>query len=145
MMSGFGWSGQQVCPLLRVWRNFLGVFCIATLFTTACSRQVEPPAAIVIAHDVSPQPVRIGPAIVSLTLADNDAKPVTGAHITLEADMTHAGMAPVFAEAKEIEPGRYQSQVSFQMAGDWVILLHVTMSSGQKLERRFDVSGVKPN
>lgn len=68
-----------------------------------------------------------------------------GARATLEADMSDPGMAPVFAEAKEIEPGRYQAHLSFEMAGDWVILLHVTLPGGQKLERQFDVRDVRPN
>ena len=68
-----------------------------------------------------------------------------GAHIAMEADMTHAGMAPVFGEAKETGPGRYQAPLTFEMAGDWVILLHVTLSDGEKLERQFDVRGVQPN
>ena len=57
--------------------------------------------------------------------------------------MTHAGMSPVLAEAKEIQPGRYQSQLTLQMAGDWVILLHGTLASGEKLERQFDLPGVR--
>jgi len=59
--------------------------------------------------------------------------------------MSHAGMAPVFAEAKETEPGQYQAQLKFAMAGDWVILLHVRLASGQTLERQFNVGGVRPN
>jgi hypothetical protein len=31
------------------------------------------------------------------------------------------------------------------MAGDWVILLHIVLPDGQKLEQQFDVSGVRPN
>jgi hypothetical protein len=78
-------------------------------------------------------------------LADAAAHPLTGAHIAIEADMSHAGMSPVFAEAKEVQPGRYQSQLSLGMAGDWVILLHGTLSNGEKLERQFDVRDVRPN
>jgi len=63
----------------------------------------------------------------------------------LEGDMSHAGMAPVFGEAKEIAPGRYQASLTLEMPGDWVILLHVTMPGGQKLERQIDVKGVRPN
>ena len=46
--------------------------------------------------------------------------------------MSHAGMSPLFAEAKETEPGRYEAHLEFQMAGDWVILLHVTLPDGKK-------------
>jgi hypothetical protein len=82
---------------------------------------------------------------VSFKLADAAARPVTGARIAIEADMSHAGMVPQFAEAKEAEPGRYQAHLRFEMAGDWVILLHVTLSGGKKLERQIDVKGVRPN
>ena len=78
-------------------------------------------------------------------LADPAAKPISGARITLEADMAHAGMAPVFEEASETEPGQYQARLKFAMAGDWVILLHVRLPGGQSLERQFNVGSVRPN
>jgi YtkA-like len=59
--------------------------------------------------------------------------------------MSHAGMAPVFEEASETGPGQYQAHLRFPMAGDWVILLHLWLPGGQKLERQFNVSGVRPN
>ena len=59
--------------------------------------------------------------------------------------MSHAGMSPRFAEAKETDPGRYQAHLEFQMAGDWVILLHVTLPDGKKVERQFNVRSVRPN
>ncbi len=58
--------------------------------------------------------------------------------------MSHPGMSPLFAEAKETQPGRYESRLEFPMAGDWVILLHITLPGGKKLERQFDVRGVRP-
>ena len=59
--------------------------------------------------------------------------------------MSHPGMAPVFEEALETEPGEYQAHLKFAMAGDWVVLLHVRLPGGQALERQFNVSGVRPN
>jgi hypothetical protein len=78
-------------------------------------------------------------------LADAAGGPITGARVAIEADMSHAGMSPVFGEAKETETGHYQARLQFQMAGDWVILLHVTLAGGRKLERQIDVKGVRPN
>jgi hypothetical protein len=126
-------------------RNLLWCACAATLFITACSRPADTSRTVTIEHEISPEPVRIGPVVVSFRLSDSAAKAITGAHITLEADMSHAGMAPVFGEAEEIEPGRYQAHLTFGMAGDWVILLHVILPGGQKLERQIDVRGVRPN
>lgn len=96
-------------------------------------------------HEISPEPARVGPGTLSLKLADSAAKPITGAHVAIEADMSHAGMSPRFAEARETGPGRYEAHLEFQMAGDWVILLHVTLPDGKKLERQFNVRGVRPN
>jgi len=59
--------------------------------------------------------------------------------------MSHAGMSPLFAEAKEANPGRYVAYLEFPMAGDWVILLHVMLPGGKRLERQIDVRGVRPN
>jgi hypothetical protein len=87
----------------------------------------------------------VGVATVTLKLAGRALKPIAGARVTIEADMSHAGMSPRFADAKEAEPGRYQADVEFQMAGDWVILLHITLPDGRRLERQFDVRGVQPN
>lgn len=89
--------------------------------------------------------MRVGPVTITLKLADAASKPLTGAHIAIEADMSHPGMSPGFAEAKEAEPGRYQAHLEFQMAGDWVILLHITLPGGKKLERQIDVRDVRPN
>jgi hypothetical protein len=83
--------------------------------------------------------------VVTLKLADATGKPVIGAHIEMEVDMSHPGMSPRFAEAKEAELGRYKAPLEFQMAGDWVILLHVTLPDGKELERQIDARGVRPN
>ncbi len=123
----------------------VGFACVATLLGIGCSRRDESPASIAIEHEISPEPVRVGPAVITFKLADGTGKPVTAAHIAIEADMTHAGMSPVFAEARETSPGRYQTHLEFPMAGDWVILLHVTLPGGKKLERQIDVRGVRTN
>ena len=70
--------------------------------------------------------------------------PITAARIMLEANMTHAGMVPVFAEATEIEPGRYRAIVQLSMAGDWVVVAHVSLAGGRKSDHQFEVNGVAP-
>jgi len=127
------------------WRKLLLLAFTATWVLTGCSRQPDSTSTVTIEHEISPEPARIGSVVVTFRLADLAAKAVTGAHIALEAEMSHAGMAPVFGEAKEIAPGRYQAHLAFEMAGDWVILLHVILPGGQTLERQIDVRGVRPN
>ena len=68
---------------------------------------------------------------------------MTGARIKLEGNMSHAGMAPVFADAKEIEPGRYQSSMELSMAGDWYVSTRTTLADGRAVERQFEIKGVR--
>ncbi len=139
------WSGWLVRPLPRKCRGFLLCACAATLLATACSRPADSSRTITIEHEISPAPVRTGPAVVSFRLIDAAGHPIAGAQVAVEADMAHAGMSPVFDNAREIEPGLYQAHLRFEMAGDWVILLHVTLPGGQKLERQINVPAVRPN
>jgi hypothetical protein len=78
-------------------------------------------------------------------MADAARKPVTRAAIMVEADMSHPGMSPVFAEAKETKPGSYTAPISFNMGGDWVVLLHIKLADGRKIERQMDVRSVRSN
>jgi hypothetical protein len=146
-------TSRHALPEKKVFNGFVeperakwlaGLVCAVTLLMAGCSRPVSSSALIAIEHEISPDPARVGPAVVTLKLADAAGKPVTGARITVETDMSHAGMSPGFAEAKEAEAGRYKAPLTFQMAGDWVILLHVTLPDGKKLERQIDVRGVRP-
>ena len=116
-----------------------------SLVVTACKNPTETSSILTIEHEITPQPARVGEATLTLRLADAGRQPVTGASITLEGNMSHAGMSPVFAQAKETEPGRYQAIVDLKMAGDWTILTHITLAGGQKLERQLDVKGVRAN
>ena len=57
--------------------------------------------------------------------------------------MSHAGMRPVFSEARELEPGRYEAPIEFTMGGDWIILVRVTLPDGRKFQRQLDVKAVQ--
>ena len=58
--------------------------------------------------------------------------------------MSHAGMVPVFVEAAEVEPGRYRANMELSMAGDWVVLVHMNLASGEKVDQKFEIKGVAP-
>jgi len=62
----------------------------------------------------------------------------------MEGNMSHAGMVPVFADASEIEPGRYQAIMKLSMAGDWRVIVHVTWSGSHKEDDEFEIKGVEP-
>ena len=107
-----------------------------------CKRQGQGFVDLRVVYEVSPQPPRVGPVTITVRIMPVTGKPVTGARVSLEGNMTHAGMVPVFAEAREIEPGRYVSTMELTMAGDWHVTIHVTLSNGRKLEHRFEITGV---
>jgi hypothetical protein len=99
---------------------------------------------VLVEHEISPQPPGVGPAVFNLRMTDAaSSKPLSGARVRLEGNMTHAGMTPVFAEAKEVEPGRYRATLEFTMGGDWVVIVHAALPDGRKVERQFDVKGVR--
>jgi hypothetical protein len=112
------------------------------LLLVCCHRTADPANGITIVANILPQPIRIGPASVSVKISDVHKRPVTDARIKLEGDMSHPGMAPVFGAATETEPGYYRGGLEFTMAGDWVVLLHVTLADGRVLERQVQVKGV---
>jgi hypothetical protein len=91
---------------------------------------------------VSPEPPQLGPAAITVTLHDAAGAPISGARVELEGNMNHAGMVPVFADAAEVAPGRYQADMEFTMGGDWFILVHADLPDGRSIERKIDVPGV---
>jgi hypothetical protein len=120
------------------------VFLVIVGFV-GCSKSSGRSPSISVDHDVSPQPARVGPATVTLRLTDVARKPVTGAHIAIEGDMLHPGMSPVFGQAEELEAGRYQGQIGFAMAVDWVLLFHITLPDSRTLDRQVSVPAVRAN
>lgn len=94
-------------------------------------------------YEITPQPARVGLANVTLRLTDAAAKPVIGAQISIEGDMSHPGMSPVFGVATELGEGRYLGYLDFAMAGDWIVLFHIELLDGRKLERQVKLNGVR--
>ncbi|MBO0721925.1 MAG: FixH family protein [Blastocatellia bacterium] len=108
-----------------------------------CRKTAPSGPDIVMWHDIAPSPPKVGAATITVGLTDTAGKPIVGARINLEGNMTHPGMRPVFGEAGEIGAGRYQAPLRFTMGGDWIILVRINLLNGQKLEREFEVKGVR--
>ena len=117
--------------------------CLLCLFV-ALSCRTQSSAEVTIAHEVLPQPPRVGQVEIRLRPTDASRTPLMGAEIKLEGNMSHAGMSPVFADTLEVAPGEYRANMDLSMAGDWVILVHLTLRDGVKLERQFEIKGVAP-
>lgn len=128
-------------------RSFCAFLMIVSfvLAASGCRKGADPGGEFAIKESIAPLPVHAGTETISFELARADGKPETGAHVQLEGDMTHPGMAPVFADATEVAPGSYSAQMNFTMGGDWVVLFHIVLRDGRKLERQMDVRGVASN
>ena len=118
------------------------IFPLLALFAFACQKTTKPPD-IAVQYEIAPQPPRVGATAINLKLTDKSGAPVSGARVDLEGNMSHAGMGPVSGETKEVETGKYRGTLQLTMAGDWIVLVHITLSNGQKLERQIEVSGVR--
>jgi YtkA-like len=120
---------------------FLGL--AAGLFPSGC----RPPAGapeIAMEWTVAPDPPATGAATFSLTLTDTAAgRPVAGAAVRLEGNMSHPGMKPVFGAAREVAPGRYEAPLDLTMAGDWYVLVEARLPDGRTVQRQVDVRGVR--
>ena len=123
-------------------RKSVIALCVCIVIAQACRRQSESLPDLTLTHEVSPQPPRVGPLTITLRLADASGKPATGVRIKLEGNMSHAGMTPVFSDARETEPGRYSSTMELSMAGDWFFIVHMSLPDGRKLDRQFEIKGV---
>jgi hypothetical protein len=115
---------------------------IVALLAFACQKTAKPPD-IAVQYEVAPQPPRAGAVIIDLKLTDKSGGLVSGARVDLEGNMSHAGMNPISGEAKEIETGKYRGTLELTMAGDWIVLVHITLPDGQKVQRQIEVSGVR--
>lgn len=119
--------------------------CLAAASLTACRKSADSGQDISVHLSIVPQPVRQGDATVMIQLADRSGTPISHAGIEVEGDMSHPGMAPIFGKANQTAPGSYQAHLDFSMPGDWVVLLHIRLQNGRKIERQVDVRGVEPN
>ncbi len=122
-------------------RKKLPLFCLF-VFAFACQKIAKPPD-IAVQYEIAPQPPRAGTTTIDVKLTDKNGVPVGGARVDLEGNMSHAGMAPVNGEAKEIETGKYRGTLQLTMAGDWIVLVHIALPDGQKLQRQIEINGVR--
>jgi hypothetical protein len=99
-----------------------------------------PVDAYVVSMTIEPSPPAVGPGTVVATLTDPEGRPVDGARLEVEANMSHAGMVPVLADTAESHAGAYRVPLQWTMAGDWSVDLKFTLPDGARVVRRFPVS-----
>ncbi|HEX4008171.1 MAG TPA: FixH family protein [Acidobacteriaceae bacterium] len=118
------------------------VLSASLLAAAGCHRAHDAARDIRVETTLQPEPVRVGNATITLRIADGQANPVRGAQVQIEGDMAHPGMAPVFHDAQPLGPGSYAGTMKFDMPGDWVLLEHIRLTDGRRIERQVAVNGV---
>jgi hypothetical protein len=130
------WRGSAAC---------LVVALLAVAFpAVGCGRRSDAGSNLNVTWTLSPPAPMVGPASLTVTLRDPAGTPVNGAAVRLEGHMSHAGMTPVIVLGAERSPGVYDLAFAFTMPGDWVLLVTATRPDGTRLERRIDVTNVRP-
>jgi hypothetical protein len=130
-------------------RNRLHVLLVAALVLVAnshlggCAKSLGVADGVKFACESDPKPSRVGPNTFTVILIGENDERLAGARVSLEGDMSHAGMGPVFGDAKEIAPGRYQGMLNFNMIGDWTVLFHITLADGRRLERQVEIRNIQ--
>lgn len=94
------------------------------------SNSDEPAAQLIIEDDTTGSPI-IGPHRIIITLLDDDGTPIEDAAVSIRADMNHAGMLPVEAEADHQGDGVYSAAFDWTMAGDWIITVTARLADGR--------------
>ena len=125
--------------------SFVCLIPVLTGLSMGCagSAATQPVANVQAALLLQPDPPKVGTAEAIVTLTGQDGQAIQGAMVKLEGNMNHAGMEPVFADARESDPGHYQAVLEFTMGGDWYVLVNATLPDGRKLSQKIDVVGVK--
>jgi hypothetical protein len=108
-----------------------------------CRRQGDAVTDVAVTCELSPTPATVGPSTVAVTIVDASGRPVTGATVAIEANMSHPGMSPVFADAVAAGDGRYLADLELTMAGDWILSVSATLADGRTLRKQIDVRGVR--
>jgi YtkA-like len=124
---------------------FFTMLWLASFQAQGCSKSSRATNDVVFACDSDPKPPRTGRNTFTVSLTGPAGEPLAGAHVSLEGDMSHPGMSPVFGEAKEVGPGRYQGVLDLNMLGDWTILFHITLSSGRTFDRETKIQNLQAN
>ncbi len=129
---------------MRAMRWWFLLLIILGVGMGGCQRSSAQSAPAGITVTVDPVPPRVGePATVTIILRDAQGNPVNVSDLRVVGSMTHAGMKPVVAKAREISPGRYVATLEFTMGGDWFIVVQGVLPDGEPFEHTVDIPGVE--
>lgn len=129
----------------RAWRVGVALVVIVIgLIGAGCGRMQAAATPVqdgfVMALDVQPSPPVVGGGQLVVTLTDPAGSPVADARLTVEGNMSHAGMKPSFGTVTAAADGRYTVAIQWTMAGDWYVDITATLADGRTIARRFPLT-----
>jgi len=131
---GWDWTSSVVV---------LALLLLSTSLSSGYFRSSGVPNGASFASESDPTPSRGGRNTFTVTRTTSDGVRLAGAHVSLEGDMSHPGMSPVFGEAREIAPGQYRGTLDLNMLGDWTVVFHITLANGQSFDRQVQIPHIR--
>ena len=129
---------------IRSFEIFSSSLCfLAPLLLCGCYFANHTAPDIGVHFETEPNPPHVGSNVFVVKLIKADDVAVTGARVSLEADMSHPGMSPTMSELKEVGAGNYRGELNLAMRGDWVLEFHIVLADGRKVERVVPLRNVK--
>ncbi len=113
------------------------------LILMGCQSSDETHSDISLEWEIQPEQPTVGTATISITLWDSTDQRISGADVSLEGNMSHPGMQPVFVTAEETDAGSYSADIEFTMGGDWFFLIKSTLPDSRIVERQININGVR--
>jgi YtkA-like len=121
----------------RWWTCAVGAMLfVVNLQAGGCSKFPGTANDVDFTWESDPKSPRVGPNMFTIKLNGPHGEKLVGARVSLEGHMSHPGMSPAFAEAIEVAPGQYRGTLDLKMRGDWIVLFHITLTSGRTFDRQ---------
>lgn len=128
---------------LPLWAG-IALALLLALTAAACGRAQKPAPATQDGFSVTfatePATPKVGDGVIVLKLVNPAGQAVDNARVEVEANMSHAGMVPVKAQAPGGQAGAYRIPLRWTMAGDWYVDVRFTLPDGGAVARRFPVT-----
>jgi hypothetical protein len=132
--------------LRRPRRAFLlaGLLILLALAAAGCGRSesggaVETKDDYQVTFATEPAAAVQGEGTILITVKDKAGQPVDNARVSVEANMSHAGMKPEYADVSASQAGTYRLPLKWTMGGSWYVDTTITLGDGTVIRRRFPV------
>jgi hypothetical protein len=117
--------------------------CLLAQFSFGCSKPNQKSSALTFQYESQPSPPHVGSNVFIVKLNAKDGTALSGAHVSLEGNMSHPGMSQAITDMEEVGAGTYRGSLNLSMRGDWIVEFHIAMADGRKVEREAELRNVK--